>query len=138
MPVDLGWLDTNIFVHAVTLGDPHRARCLDLLDALSDGRATARLAPTVAHELSYVLSRRQAFSTRVTIAAYLHNILAAPGVLADDKPGLSAAVERWAAGAMSFVDALLAELAQRDGVPVCSVNARDFPTTPNSYTTAVV
>ena len=56
MPVELGWLDTTIFVRAVTLGDPHRACCLELLDALSDRRATGWLAPTVAHELSYVLT----------------------------------------------------------------------------------
>jgi len=31
---------------------------------------------------------------------------------------------------------LLTKLAQRDGWPVCSVNARDFPATPNSYTAA--
>ena len=52
---------------------------------------------------------------------------------------LVAAVTRWAVSAsLAFVDAYLTELAQRDTVPVCSANARDFPMTPNSYVTAVL
>jgi hypothetical protein len=39
---------------------------------------------------------------------------------------------------MSLVDAYLAELAQRDNVPVCSANARDFAGVSNSYATAQV
>ena len=137
-PVNLGWLDTNVFLHAITPGDPHGPRCRDLLKALEDGRADGWLAATVVHELSYVLSRRRAFPTRAAIAFYLSTVLSYPGARATDKALLLATVGRWAAGTMGFVDALLAELAARDGLPVCSVNARDFPATPNSYTTAVV
>ena len=138
MPVSLGWLDTNIFVHAITRGDAHAPRCRDLLTALQDGRADGWLDATVVHELSYVLGRRRAFPTRAALAFYLRTILSYPGVRAMDKTLLLATVGRWAAGTMGFVDALLAELTARDGLPVCSVNARDFPATPNSYVTAVV
>ncbi len=70
---------------------------------------------------------------------YLLDILDAPGVLAEDKPVLLATVGRWMAGEpLGFVDAYLAELAARDGLPVCSANARDFPATPHSYATAAI
>lgn len=138
MPVEIGWLDTNIFLHAITPGDPHGPRCRDLLKALEDGRAVGWIASTVIHELSYVLSRRRAFPTRSAIAAYLIAILHYPGIQASDKPLLTATIARWAGSTIGFVDALLAELAQRDNLPVCSVNARDFPVTPNSYATAAL
>lgn len=138
MTVKLGWLDTNIFVHALMLGDPHQSRCRDLLTALQDGRAEGWIAPIVVHELSYVLTRLPTFKTRSAIATYISAILSYPGVLAADKSLLMAAAGRWAAGTLSFVDALLTEMAQRDSRFICSVNARDFPTTPNSYTTAVL
>ncbi len=134
MPVELGWLDTNIFVYAVTLNDPHQPRCQAIMEALGNGSAEGWIAPIVVHELNCVLGRRRAFRTRA--ATYLNGILAYPGVLAADKPLLTMAVTRWAAGTISFADALLTELAQRDSLPVCSVNARDFPITPNSYATA--
>jgi len=109
-----------------------------MLQALQDGRAEGWIAPTVVHELTYVLTRLPTFKTRSAIAIYLAAILSYPGVLSDDKSLLVATVGRWAAGTLSFVDALLTELAQRDSRPVCSVNARDFRTTPNSYAVAVL
>jgi predicted nucleic acid-binding protein len=138
MPIELGWLDTNIFVHALMLGDTHQARCRDVLQALQDGRAEGWIAPSVVHELSYVLTRLPTFKTRSAIAIYLSTLLSYPGVAATDKTLLITTVGRWAAGRLSFIDALLTELAQRDGRPVCTVNARDFPTTPNSYATVAL
>lgn len=137
MAVELGWLDANIFIHVLSPADAHYARCKDLTDALADGRAEGWVCAPMLHEVSYVLSRRQAFGTRAVIATYLLEILNAPGVRAADKDTLIATVNRWGASAsIGFVDAYLAELAQRDGLPVCTVNARDFPTTPNSFATA--
>lgn len=139
MTAQLGWLDTNIFVHAIMLGDAHQPRCRDVLKALEEGHAEGWIAPPVVHELRYVLARLPSFGTRGAIATYLTTILSYPGVLATDKPLLVAAISRWAASmTIGFVDAGLAELALRDGLPVCSVNARDFPVTPNSYATAVL
>src|SRR4051794_17260966 len=139
MAVALGWLDTNIFIHALITNHREHARGRALVDALTDGRAEGWLTPLVAHELTYTLGRFPQYQTRAAIYAYLSDIMATPGVLAEDKPTMLAAVGRWAAGPrLSFVDAYLTELAARDGLPVCSANARDFPATPNSYTTAAL
>ncbi|HZS92011.1 MAG TPA: PIN domain-containing protein [Chloroflexota bacterium] len=137
MAVEVGWLDTNIFVHALSTTDAHYARCNEIINALIDGRAVGRLSPLVLHELSYVLSRRPRF-TRATIQTYLATIVNTAGIHAPDKPMLVAAVDRWGNGTMGFVDAYLTELAGRDGIPICSVSARDFPATPNSYATATL
>jgi predicted nucleic acid-binding protein len=135
----LGWLDTNIFVHAIIPGHKEYARCVQIIDALADGRAEGWITPVVLHELAYVLGRFPAYRSRAVVAAYLLDILDAPGVLAEDKPVLLATMGRWMAGVpLGFVDAYLAELAARDGLPVCSANACDFPATPNSYATAAI
>ena len=137
--MQLGWLDTNVFVHALQPNDREYARSRAVLDALADGRAEGWLSPLVAHELTYVLRRFSAYQTRAAIQTDLLAILDNPNVRVEDKPLLIAAVTRWAVGAsIAFVDAYLAELAQRDAAPVCSANTRDFTTTPNSYVTAVL
>lgn len=138
MAVELGWLDTNIFIHALSAPDSHYARCTDLINALQDGRAEGWINATVLHELSYVLSRRRDFAMRTTIATYLLEILNAPGVLAAEKAILIATVTRWGTTTIAFVDAYLTKLTQRDGLPVCTVNARDFPGIANAYATAVM
>lgn len=139
MAAQLGWLDTNVFVHALQPNDREYARSRALLDALADSRAEGWLSPLVMHELTYVLGRFPAYQTRAAIQTYLLAILASPGMRVEDKPTLIATVARWSVSAsIGFVDAYLAELAQRDAVPVCSANARDFPVTPNSYVTAVL
>lgn len=38
MPIELGWLDTNIFVHALMLEDPHQSRCRDVLHVVMYSR----------------------------------------------------------------------------------------------------
>lgn len=135
----LGWLDTNVFVHAIIPGHRENARALQIIDALNDGRAEGWLTPVVLHELAYVLGRFPAYRSRTVTGAYLQDIVNAPGVLAEDKPNLLATVGRWMTSAsLGFVDAYLAELAARDGLPVCSANARDFPATPNSFTMAAL
>jgi len=47
-------------------------------------------------------------------------------------------VTRWGTTSVAFVDAYLTELAQRDSLSVCTVNARDFPGIANSYATAAL
>ena len=139
MAVQLGWLDTNVFVHALQPNDREYARSRAVLDTLADGRAKGWLSPLVAHELTYALRRFPAYQTRTAIQTYLLTILDNPNIQAEDKPMLVAAVTRWAMSAsVAFVDAYLTELAQRDTIPVCSANARDFPNTANSYVTAAL
>ena len=40
---ELGYLDTNLFVHALYPNDPHYPRCRTILTALAEGEATALL-----------------------------------------------------------------------------------------------
>jgi predicted nucleic acid-binding protein len=137
MTVELGWLDTNVFVHVLYPGDREHRRCRTIVEALADDRAQGWLSFAVMHELTYTLSRKPGFGTRMAIATYVNSLLSYPGVLADDKVTLVNTVARWAESAtIGLVDAYLAVLAERDGLPVCSANARDFPATPNSYITA--
>ena len=139
MAVQLGWLDTNVFVHVLYPGDREHRRCRAIVEALEDDRAQGWLSFAVMHELTYTLSRKPGFGTRTAIATYVNSLLSYPGVLADDKDVLVNTIARWTASAtIGLVDAYLAVLADRDGVPVCSVNARDFPATPNSYSTAAL
>src|SRR6184192_1522732 len=137
MPEQLGWLDTNLFVHALFPREPHHARCRAIVRALEEGRAEGWLDPLVVHELSYVLSRLgQRFPTRTAIEEYLRGILLIDAIHADDKAGLLEAVARWEIGRTGFADAWLAVRARRRGLPVCSVNQADFGSMPNTFLTA--
>lgn len=133
MPEQLGWLDTNLFVHSLHTNDPHRARCTELLQALQSGDAEGWIDSVVVHELTYVLSRQSQFPNRHAVLRYIRRILLASGVRTDDAEGLLDAVTLWAARGISFADAWLTIRAARRGLPVCSVNVRDFPATPNTY-----
>ena len=134
----LGWLDTNLFVHILFAGDPHRERCQALLYALREGRAEGWIDPVVVHELTYVLSRQRQFANRGSISRYVLGILRVDHIHADDKAGLVEAVELWAQGRIGFADAWLTMRARRRRMPICTVNAGDFPLTLNSYPTAAV
>ncbi|HVA92107.1 MAG TPA: PIN domain-containing protein [Chloroflexota bacterium] len=133
MADQLGWLDTNLFIHALYTGDREFARSRALVDSLADGRGEGWLSPLVIHELTYVLSRRPEFPTRAAVHGYLASILHASGVQLEDSTTMRAAAARWATGTVSFVDAYLTELALRDELPVCSANRRDFLDVDNSY-----
>lgn len=129
----LGYLDTNLFVHALFPNDAHASRCQALLSALDEGRAEGWLDPLVIHELTYVLLNLRRFPDRTAVEAYLRDLLRAPGVRAPQRALLLAALARWASRGGGFVDAWLATLALAEGQPVCSVNARDFPDVRNTF-----
>ncbi|HET8629781.1 MAG TPA: type II toxin-antitoxin system VapC family toxin [Thermomicrobiales bacterium] len=133
MPEQLGWLDTNLFVHALFPRDPHYARCQRILAALDAGTAEGWLDPLVVHDLTYVLGRLPQFPDRAAIQGYLRTILLTEQIRADDKPALLAAVARWVMRGGGFTDAWLASLAGRRALPVCSVNARDLPDIANTF-----
>lgn len=133
MREQLGWLDTNIFVHSLYVNDTHCGRCRSLLEAISRGDAEGWVDPIVLHELTYVITRRQLFPTREAIHQYVRSMLIWENLHAEDKDGLLQALARWARQNVGFVDAWLAVLAQRRGLPVCSVNAVDFAGVPNTY-----
>jgi predicted nucleic acid-binding protein len=129
----LGWLDTNVFVHSLYPGDPHCDRCRQILRKIRDGIAEAWIDPLVIHELTYVFLRRRLVASREDIYDYLFNQLTWDGLHAVDKPGLLETLARWSRQNVSFVDAWLAVQAQRRGLPVCSVNERDFSGVDNTY-----
>jgi predicted nucleic acid-binding protein len=129
----LGWLDTNIFVHALFPRDPHYERCVELLQALEDGQATAGLSPLVVHELTYVLLRLPPFRSRADVYRYIHAYLLADAIQVEEKDHVIQALTLWANTSIGFVDAWLAAAALRSDQPVCSVNERDFPGITNTY-----
>ncbi|HXT35500.1 MAG TPA: PIN domain-containing protein [Chloroflexota bacterium] len=131
----LGWLDTNIFVHALFKNDPQHDRCRAVLQALQDGRATGWVDVLVVHELTYVLGRLPQFTSRAVIHEYIRGILAPATIHADDKQALLSTLARWATENVGFADARLAVLAQARGLPICSANQRDFTGVTNSFVT---
>jgi predicted nucleic acid-binding protein len=132
----LGWLDTNIFVHALFANDIHHHRCRAILQALQAGRVSGWMDVLVVHELTYVLGRLPQFTTRDDIHQYIRGILSLIAVHAEDKEGLLATLARWATEKVGFADARLAVLAQRHGLPVCTVNQQDFAAVSTSFVTA--
>jgi predicted nucleic acid-binding protein len=120
-----GFIDTNIFIHAVAT-DAHSAECQQFLLRVERGEITVKLESTVLHELSYMLKRFHKQFTRQDIADYLLLILGWPGIQAD-KVVMIDAVGRWRrTEGLAFVDAYLAELATREGVQIYSKNVREL------------
>lgn len=133
MSEQIGYLDTNLFVHALFPRDPQYARCRAILTALGQGTAEGRLEPTVVHELTYVLLKLGRFPDRAAVEVYLRSILGAPGIHAPERNLLLAALSRWASRGGGFVDSWLATRALTEGQPVCSANVRDFPDVRNTF-----
>ena len=131
----LGWLDTNVFIHALFTKDTQHDRCRAILLALQDGRANGWIDVLVVHELTYVLGRLPQFTSRAVIHEYIRGILMMGAIQADDKPMLLAGLARWATENVGFTDGRLAVLALARGLPVCSANQRDFAGVGNSFIT---
>jgi predicted nucleic acid-binding protein len=133
MSDQFGYLDTNIFVHALFPRDTQHARCRAILAALEQATGEGLLDPLVIHELTYLLLRLPHFSDRAAVEVYLRDLLRMTGVQAPQRPLLLAALSRWASRGGGFVDAWLATLALTEGQPVCSANVRDFPDVTNTF-----
>ena len=67
MVLQLGLLDTNLFIHPLFVRDPHAARCQALIAAIERGDAAGWIDVTVVHELTYALRRVPGFSDRAMI-----------------------------------------------------------------------
>lgn len=137
MKTQLGWLDTNIFIHSLFPADSHYARCQAILQALDDDAAEGWLDVIVLHELSYNLLRMRLSADRHEAAEYMRGILRHNNIMADEKPAMLDAMDRWVNRRVGFADAWLAALAERRSLPICSVNERDYPTAlDNTFRTA--
>jgi len=123
--IQLGWIDTNIFLHSLLPNDPHYPRCRALIKALQEGRAEGWLDVTIVHELTYTLRRLPGYDNRALIRAYIERILGIAQIHADDKSALRETLLLWERQG-GFVDNWLATSARRRNLPVCSVNERDF------------
>jgi predicted nucleic acid-binding protein len=120
-----GFVDTNVFIHAVAT-DEHSVECQQFLLLLQSGQLAVRLEVAVLHELSYMLTRFHKQMTRADIADYLLMILGWLGIQAE-KVVLIDAVTRWKrTDGLAFVDAYLAERAIRDSLKIYSKNVREL------------
>ncbi len=129
----LGWLDANVFIHPLFTRDPHAARCREILRSIEAGKAEAWLDPVTVHELTYALQKIPQFrDQRQMIVDYLLPLIVLDGIRMADKPSAVVALRLWAEGSR-FGGARLAALAQVGGLPVCSVNRRDFPGLRNTF-----
>jgi predicted nucleic acid-binding protein len=137
MTVQLGWIDTNIFIHLLFTRDREYKRCRAISDALERGEAEGWLDITVIHELTYYLSRHRNFPDRTAICDYIRTFLEMDAIRANDKAALRDVLLHWQTQRVGFIDAWLAIRATRQGMPVCSANESDYPATlDNSFRTA--
>ena len=133
MSVQLGYLDTNIFVHNLYPNDRHYLRCREIIAALESGAAQGWIDRTVIYELTFILARGRRFPDRSALAEYVRSIITMVGVRVEDEVLLITALDRWAVHGVSFADAWLFVQAMADGQPVCTVNARDFKGVVNTF-----
>lgn len=130
---EFGWLDTNVFIHALFPNDSQYTRSAEIIDGLVQGTGWGWISPLVVHELTYVLQRLVQFPGRQDVGTYLAGLLAGDTVLCTDKDVVLAALSRWSTQSVGFVDAYLHEMALHTDTPVCSANVRDFPGVANSF-----
>jgi predicted nucleic acid-binding protein len=98
-----GFVDTNVFIHALATDD-HSIECRQFLSLIQRGELEVRLEATVMHELSYMLKRFQKQLSRQDVADYLLMILSWPGIQAE-KILLIDAVRHWRrTDGLAFVD----------------------------------
>lgn len=130
-----GWLDANLFIHALFENDPHMPRCREILGALEEGTGEGWIDPVTVHELTYALPRARpdTFRSRMDTFDYLVRFLVLETVQAVGKEVLIAALRRWADSGVRFGDARLAVLAEHGGRTVCTVNRRDFEGIANTF-----
>ena len=133
MTTQLGFLDTNLFVHSLYSNDRHYARCREIIAALEDGSAQGWLDATIIYELTFILARGRRFTDRMAIASYVQNIISLAGVHVENEDLLMAAIDRWARRGVGFADAWLFVQAMATGQPVCTVNLRDFSGVSNTF-----
>jgi len=133
MTTQLGFLDTNLFVHSLYSNDRHYARCRQIIATLEDGSAQGWLDVTIVYELTFILARGRRFTDRMAIAHYVQSIISLAGVDVENEDFLLAALDRWARRGVGFADAWLFVQAMATGRPVCTVKMRDFGGASNTF-----
>lgn len=120
--VEIGFVDTNVFIHALT-NDPLSDECLAFLNALERGEQSAYLHTMVVHELTYAIPRYLKGITRLGIAEYVYSVLSWPGIVVDDDL-LVEVIRTWARTTHGFVDVYLSVLARKHNVAIFTKNVR--------------
>ena len=121
----IGYIDTNVFIHALT-NDPLHEECLGFLNSIQVGSFRVRIHPLVIHELTYALPRYLKQMTKDDIGKFVLSVLSWPGVISED-PYIGHAVRVWMKGnRIQFVDAYLGVVAQAQGAHVYTKNVRHF------------
>ncbi len=131
----LGWLEANLFIHPLFENDAHAPRCRAVLESVLAGAAEGWVDWITLHELSYVLPRvlPGRFTRRQDVCDYLLGYLTCETVFADDKDTMIDTLCLWAKATARFGDVRLAVLAERRKMAVCTVNASDVASVPNTY-----
>ncbi|MHB9145113.1 MAG: type II toxin-antitoxin system VapC family toxin [Symbiobacteriia bacterium] len=125
-PRQLGWLDACLFIHPLFQNDPNAARCREIFRAIEKGAAESWLDSVTVHELTYALQKLPQFrDNRGAIVDYLLPFVLQEGIRMSDKPAVVSGLRHWTRGGR-FGDARIAALAETSGLPVCTVNARDW------------
>jgi predicted nucleic acid-binding protein len=64
------FIDTNVFLYAAGGVHPQRARCVQVLQSIADGKLNATINSEVIQEILYVLSRRGRLDDALTLASH--------------------------------------------------------------------
>ena len=121
----IGLLDTTILIHSLT-NDEWSEPATRLLEEIETGRRRVYVDALVVHEFTFVYRRYRKQADREEIATAILALLGWSGVIGSTVQ-LREAVARWQADpGLGFVDAYLAVRAATEGMPVYTVNVRDF------------
>ena len=120
-----GIIDTSVVVHAFG-NDPDTAAAQAFLDRVEAGHASIIVDPLVVHELTYAFSRVSRQFPRERVAEIALSLVDV-GVRSTSDDALRRGIEIWRdTPGLSFVDAYLGSRALEEGMPVYSVNRKDF------------
>jgi uncharacterized protein len=68
------FIDTNIFLYASGAAHPQRAKCVQVLRSLAEGKIDATINSEVIQEILYVLSRRGKLEDALTLASHISSL----------------------------------------------------------------
>ena len=108
-PIDLGWLDADLFIHPF-FNNAESPTCRSILYAIQAGSAKGTLDEVTVHEILYVLGRLWSDvpepERRQTIAQYVTGFIVLENVDVRDRPVTLEALRLWGSGqAVSYGDA---------------------------------
>lgn len=125
MDRQIGLLDTSVLIHSLT-HDEWSDSATELLNQIERGQRRVYVDAVVVHEMTYAYLHYRKGASRDEIATTVAALLDWSGVVGP-KADLQAAVALWKADrGLGFVDAYLCIRAEREGLPVYTVNRKDF------------